>query len=90
MLIKKKKVSNYKSYLNILNSQNIVLDQEKRKNIIIKKFNNICKNKNLKSHFNEKLINEVVNLVEKPNVIVGKFNMIYLYQTRVNESYTYC
>ena len=73
-----KKVNNFKSYLNILKSQNIVLDQEKRKEIILKKFNNICISKKLKNNFNEKLIEEVVNLVENPNVIVGKFDEIYL------------
>jgi glycyl-tRNA synthetase beta chain len=73
-----RKINNYKSYLNVLKSQKIVLDQEKRKKIIIKKFNNICSSKKLKNHFNEKLIEEVVNLVEKPNVIIGKFDTIYL------------
>ena len=75
---KQKKVSNFKSYLNILKSKNIVLDHEKRKEIILKKFKNICNSKKLKNHFNEQLIDEVVNLVEKPNVIVGKFDEIYL------------
>ena len=40
--------------------------------------NNICNSKNLKNYFNEKLVEEVVNLVEKPNVIIGKFDEIYL------------
>ena len=40
--------------------------------------NNICNNENLKIIFNEKLIEEVVNLVEKPNVILCKFDEIYL------------
>ena len=75
---KQKKVSNFKSYLSVLKSKNIVLDHEKRKEIILKKFKNICNLKKLKNHFNEKLIDEVVNLVEKPNVIVGKFDKIYL------------
>ena len=75
---KQKKVSDFNSYLNILKSQNIVLDQEKRKITIIKKFNNICSTRKLKNNFSEKLIEEVVNLVENPNVIIGKFNEIYL------------
>jgi len=75
---KVKKINSFKSYLNILKSQNIILDQEKRKNIILKKMNNICIARNLKNNFNEKLIEEVVNLVEKPNVMVGKFDEIYL------------
>tara|TARA_B100000029_G_scaffold425582_1_gene434050 strand:- start:172 stop:2238 length:2067 start_codon:yes stop_codon:yes gene_type:complete len=75
---KEKKISSFKSYLDILESQNIILDQEKRKNIIVKKINSICKSRKLINHFNQKLIEEVVNLVEKPNVILGKFDEIYL------------
>ena len=75
---KLKKINNFKSYLNFLKSQNIILDQEKRKTIILKKMNNICNARKLKNNFNEKLIEEVVNLVDKPNVIVSKFNEIYL------------
>ena len=73
-----KKINNFKTYLNILKSQNIILDHDKRKNIIIKKMNSICNAKKLRNHFNEKLIEEVVNLVEKPNVILCKFDEIYL------------
>jgi len=72
------KINSFKTYLSVLKSQNIILDQEKRKKIILKKMNNICNARNLKNNFNEKLIEEVVNLVEKPNVIVGKFDEIYL------------
>ena len=73
-----KKINSFKSYLSILKSQNIILDQKKRKNIIMRKMNNICNTRQLKNNFNEKLIEEVVNLVEKPNVIVGRFDEIYL------------
>ena len=41
---KQKKVDNFETYLNILRSQNIILDQEKRRSIILKKFNNILEN----------------------------------------------
>ena len=75
---KTKEINSFKSYLSILKSQNIILDQEKRKNIIVKKMNNICNARNLKNNFNEKLMEEVVNLVENPNVMVGKFDEIYL------------
>jgi len=73
-----RKINSFKSYLRALKSQNIILDQEKRKTIILKKFNDICNSRKLKNKFNEKLIEEVVNLVEKPNVIIGKFDEIYL------------
>tara|TARA_Y100000590_G_scaffold375638_1_gene440696 strand:- start:4203 stop:6263 length:2061 start_codon:yes stop_codon:yes gene_type:complete len=72
------KVKNFKSYIRILNSENIVLDQEKRKKIILNKMKSICVSKNLKNYFNEKLIDEVINLVERPHVILAKFDNIYL------------
>ncbi len=72
------KIKSFKSYLATLKSQNIVLDQEERKKIIIKKMNSICSSKNLKKHFNEKLIEEVVNLIEKPNIVACKFDENYL------------
>ena len=75
---KYKKITSFKSYLDILKSQNIILDQEKRKNYVTNKMDNLCKSRNLKSFFNEKLIEEVVNLVEKPTVIICKFNEVYL------------
>jgi len=73
-----KKITSFNSYLKILKLKNIILDQEKRKSLVIKKMNSICNSKNLKNHFNEKLIDEVVNLVEKPNVILCKFEETYL------------
>ena len=36
---KTEKVSSFKSYLKILTSHNIILDHERRKNIIVKKMN---------------------------------------------------
>ncbi len=75
---KVKKIISYHSYLKMLKLKNIILDQEKRKSLVIKKMNSICNSKNLKNDFNEKLIDEVVNLVEKPNIILCKFEEIYL------------
>jgi len=73
-----KKINNFETYLNSLKSQNIILDQEKRKSLVIHKMNSICNARKLKNNFDEKLIEEVVNLVEKPNVILCKFDEIYL------------
>ncbi len=75
---KSKKVTDFQYYLEFLKSQNIILDHEERKKNILKKMNSICESRKLKSDFNNKLIEEVVNLVEKPTVILGKFNEIYL------------
>ena len=73
-----KKITGFKSYLSLLKSKNIILDQDKRKKIILGKMNNICKSKNLKNNFNEKLLEEVVNLIEKPNIITCEFDEMYL------------
>jgi len=75
---KQKKVNNFKYYLTLLKSQNIILSQAERKDFILKKFSKICILKKLKNQFNERLVEEVVNLVEKPSVITCKFNEIYL------------
>ena len=75
---RRKKINNFISYLKILKSQSIILDHEKRKNIILNKMNKICRLKELKNDFNDKLVEEVVNLVEKPYIILCKFNEIYL------------
>jgi len=75
---KVRRVKNFNSYLSIIKSQNIILDHNKRREIILKRMNTICESKNLKNNFDEKLIEEVVNLVEKPNVILCKFEEIYL------------
>ena len=75
---KTKKINNFKSYLITLKSKNIILDQEKRKNIIIKKMNNVCDVKDFENKFDDKLVEEVVNLVENPNVILCKFDEVYL------------
>jgi len=75
---KPKKINNFNSYLKIIESQNIILNHKKRKDMILKKMDRICDGKKLIKFFNNKLLEEVVNLVEKPNVIIGKFDSVYL------------
>ncbi len=75
---KLKKINSFKSYLSILKSENIILNHEERKNIIEQKMSVICNNKKLQNTFDPKLIQEVVNLVEKPNIIACKFDEAYL------------
>ncbi len=72
------RVNNFKSYLTALASEKIILDHKKRKDLIEKKMNSICVSKSLQKVANDKLIEEVVNLVEKPNLILCKFDESYL------------
>ena len=73
-----KKVKNFKEYESQLKSNKILLKQEDRKNNIIKKFQSICKSKNYLENFNEKLMEEVVNITENPSVILADFDKEYL------------
>ena len=75
---KTKIITDFKSYLHLMKSKNIILDEVQRKKIIENKFNQICKSKELQNTFNTSLLEEVVNLVENPNVIIGKFDQNFL------------
>ena len=71
------------SYKKLLEDKGkVVIDPAKRKKIILDVINNIEKNKwknNFKVFLDEDLLNEVVNLVEIPNVLAGSFPEEFLY-----------
>jgi glycyl-tRNA synthetase beta chain len=73
-----KKVKNFKEYVSQLKINKILLNQEDRKNNITKKFQFICKSKSYLENFNEKLMEEVVNITENPSVILADFDKEYL------------
>ena len=75
---KSKKVKNFKDYDSLLKSNNIILDHNEREIIILKKINSILKSKNYKETLNRKLLEEVTNIVENPNVLLVNFNKEYL------------
>jgi len=75
---KNKKIKNFKEYESQLKVNKILLKQEDRKNNIIKKFQFICKDKSYLEKFNEKLMEEVVNITENPSVILADFDKEYL------------
>ena len=75
---KKKKFINFKTYNLHLKKNGIILDQSIRKKLIEKKLKKISKQKNLNIELDEKLLNEVTNLVESPNVISCKFDYNFL------------
>ncbi len=73
-----KKIKDFRSYLKLLDSKKIILDQNLRKQLIVKQIDKVCKVRKLKKKLNEKLLDEVVDLVEKPNVLLGKFAKPFL------------
>ena len=75
---KTKKIKTFSEYQLFLKNNNIILDHEERRKKIIKKFENICKNKMYQNIFDKKLLDEVINIVEDPNVLLIEFNKDYL------------
>ena len=78
LIIKTKKIKNFAEYLAFLKSHEIIVDHEERKKIILKKTNSVAKSKQYKEHLNPKLLEEVVNIVEDPNLLLVNFNKDYL------------
>jgi len=75
---KKKIFKSFREYINFFKKLNIIIDQQKRKDLIEKKLNEILQKKNLKIENNFKLIDEVVDLTDQPNVIICEFDKKFL------------
>ncbi len=75
---KTQKVKNFKDYNSFLRSNKIILDHNERKKIILKKMNSVSKSKNYKNIINQQLLEEVVNIVENPNILLVSFDKEYL------------
>jgi glycyl-tRNA synthetase beta chain len=75
---KKKIFTNFKEYNNFFKKLNIIIDQDQRKNLIEKKFSEISKKKNIKIENYHKLLDEVVDLTDQPNVISCEFDKKFL------------
>ena len=75
---KYKKIKNFTEYRIFLKKNKITLDQDERKKKILKKFEAICETNNYKNNFDQNLLEEVVNIVEDPNVLLINFNKNYL------------
>jgi len=74
----KKIFSNFKDYNNFFKKQNIIIDQEIRKDLIEKKFNKILTKKNIRIEKNPRLLDEVVDLIDQPNVLLCEFDRKFL------------
>ena len=75
---KKKTFENFKSYERFFEKQGIFIDHNKRLKIINKNFSKILDRKGLKIIDNPKLIDEVVNLVDSPNILLCNFDKKFL------------
>ena len=75
---KKKIFIGFKEYNNFFKKLNIIIDHKQRKVLIEKKFNEISNKKNIKIESNPKLLDEVVDLTDQPNVILCEFDKKFL------------
>ena len=75
---KNKTFNNFKSYNSYFKSVGIIIDQNKRKSFIENELTKLSNKKNLKINFNEKLLDEITNIVEKPKILLCDFDNKFL------------
>ena len=75
---KKKSFNNFKLYIDYFKKSQIIIDQNKRKNFIELELLKKSKRKNLTIEISDKLLNEVTDLVNKPNILACKFDDKFL------------
>mgnify|MGYP001485902166 CR=1 FL=1 len=75
---KTKIFKNFKSYYAYFKSIGVIIDQDKRKSFIKNELTKLSNNKNLNINFNEKLLDEITNIVEKPKILLCEFDKKFL------------
>ena len=75
---KKKTFQNFKTYQKFFEKLGVYVNQNKRLDLINHSFSKILSKKKLRINENPKLIDEVVNLVDSPNVLLCKFDKKFL------------
>ena len=75
---KRRTFKNFKNYQSYFKKIGIIIDQNSRKKLIENALHKISKRKNLKLDISNKLLSEVVDLVEQPNILSCKFDQKFL------------
>ena len=78
LIVRTKRITNFNDYSALLKTNKIILDQNEREKIILKRISKICALKDYKNVVNPQLLEEVVNIVEDPNILLVNFNKDYL------------
>ena len=73
-----KSFNDFKSYIKFFKQKGVTIDQDKRKEFIIKEINKATNQKKIHINVNEKLMDEIINIVEKPKILVCEFNKKFL------------
>ena len=76
--IKQKRIKDFKDYEKFLKKNEIILDHSKREKFISDRIKSICQTKSFEEKIDQNLLLEVSNLVDKPRIIVAKFDKNYL------------
>ena len=76
--IKQKKIKDFQEYQEFLRRNEIILDHNKREKLILEKVQSICKSRSCKESLDQSLLTEVSNLVDKPRIVLAKFDKSYL------------
>ena len=76
---KKKIFNKFKTYKDYFKKSGIIIDQEQRKSFIHNQLNKISKRKNITIEINNKLLQEVTDLVDQPNILSCKFDKKFLH-----------
>ena len=75
---KKRVFKDFKSYEKYFQKQGILVDQDKRKGFIIKEFSKLLSKRKLIIEENPRLLDEVINLVDNPNILLCSFDKKFL------------
>jgi len=75
---KKRVFKDFKSYEKYFQKQGILVDQDKRKEFIIKEFSKLLSKRKLIIEENPRLLDEVINLVDNPNILLCSFDKKFL------------
>ena len=76
--IKQKKIEDFKEYKEFLKKNEIVLDHNERTKFISEKIQSIYNSRSCTKSIDQSLLLEVSNLVDKPRIILAKFDKKYL------------
>ena len=75
---KRRTFKDFKNYRDFLKKSGVIIDQNKRKDLIVRELNKVSKRKNYLIEINHKLLEEVTDLVDQPNILLCKFDQKYL------------
>ena len=75
---RKRTFTDFKSYQKFFKNQGVIIDQNKRKELINKEFSKILNRKKQTINNNPKLLDEVVDLVDNPNILLCSFSKRFL------------